>query len=189
MHDPTLPFPEPEDSPFTGGGGGPPVVTDEIFGAIEVRLDGDRGSVAVEGGDLPHALVVRSRGAAPNRYAPIGTRDRGHLTLTLDDRRARIVPARAWLPRRSYRVDVMLPDTRYRLVPCSATASRLLRDRQCIGEFTSRGDGSVTAAWGEHAEPVAQDAAVGYLLAAAFGTGSRTMTDVFLDALDALLPH
>ncbi|RSS79423.1 hypothetical protein EF918_17520 [Streptomyces sp. WAC06614] len=164
------------------------MVTDEIFGVIEVLLDTEGGTVNVRGPGLPDALLTRAAQARPNRYAPIGTRDGSHLSLTIDSRSAAVAPARAWLPRRSYRVDTRAGSTRYRLTPCSPAASKLLKGKKRIGEFSSRGDGSVTATWRQNVHPTPQDAAMGYLLAAAFGTGSRPLGDLLLDALDALLP-
>ncbi|MFJ9789785.1 hypothetical protein [Streptomyces globosus] len=189
MHDPSLPFSDAEP-PFNGdstaGPSGP--VADERFGPVDVLLDAGRGTVVVAGGALPEVRLVRADGAKPNRYAPIGTRDGARLTLTVDGGPASIRPARAWIPRRSYRVDVRADAGRYRLVPCSAAASRFLRDGRRLGEFTSRGDGSVAADWLPGADPQPQDAAVGYALAAAFGTGGRSLGDLLVDVVDALLP-
>ncbi|MER5917449.1 hypothetical protein ABT124_45815 [Streptomyces sp. NPDC001982] len=190
MRDPSLPFPEPEEPAFTGEGQGSGAALDDVFGHIDIRLDTDQGSVTVEGEILPQVRLVRQEGAKPNPHTPIGTRDGARLTLRVDGCPARIAPARGWLPRRSYRVDVDAPGAHYRLVPCSTTASRLLKDKRRIAEFTSCGDGSVTAAWRTpHMGLVAQDAAIGYGLATAFGTGGKSATELLFDlVIGPLLP-
>ncbi|MGV9990522.1 hypothetical protein [Streptomyces sp. NPDC003374] len=83
----------------------------------------------------------------------MGTRDGSRLTLTVDGEEAVIDPAKGRLTRRSFRVDVRHGGRSWRLVPDSIPGSRLLRDEQHIGDFTSDGDGRVGAEWREDAEP------------------------------------
>jgi hypothetical protein len=76
-------------------------------------------------------------------------------------------------------------------VPDSIGTSRLLRDGRVLGVFTSTGDGTVGADWegtesGERPEP--HDAAVGYGLAAAFGTGAEPMWRLAPNALLEMWP-
>ncbi|MEU5464844.1 hypothetical protein AB0H06_25065 [Streptomyces althioticus] len=84
-------------------------------------------------------------------------------------------------------------DRRYVLVPNSTETSRLLRDKRRLGVLTSTGDGKVTVEWenGERrstAAPEPYDAAVGYALAAAYGTGAEPMWHEALDAVTELWP-
>ncbi|AGJ58001.1 MULTISPECIES: hypothetical protein [Streptomyces] len=97
------------------------------------------------------------------------------------------------LTRRSYRAEVesAARGQIYLLVPDSLGTSRLLRDGRLLGVFTSTGDGTVGAEWeepksGERVEP--HDAAVGYALAAAFGTGAEPMWKLMLNALLEMWP-
>ncbi|RST15279.1 hypothetical protein E2C00_13575 [Streptomyces sp. WAC05374] len=156
--------------------------------APAVRLRPGAGTLDVTGPGLPHVRLVRAPGTEPDPLIPIGTRDPALLTLTVDGRPAGISPAKGRLSRRSYRVDARVGGTRYRLVPCSHEESRLLRDGRKLGELESTGDGRVTADWDEHAEVLAEDAAVGAALAAAFGTGARPMWETTLDMVSELIP-
>ncbi len=89
-----------------------------------------------------------------------------------------LIPAKGFLTRRSYRVDA----GPYRLVPCSLGESRVLLDGEQIGVFTSVGDGRVWFEWQNEGRRTPDDAAVGYALAAAFGTGAEPMWKLNLDA-------
>ncbi|MFD6885635.1 hypothetical protein [Streptomyces sp. NPDC059957] len=105
------------------------------------------------------------------------------VTMTVDGVVVRLVPAKGFLTRRSYRVDA----DRYRMVPCSLGESRLLLGGERIGVFTSVGDGRVGAEWQHESRRTPDDAAVGYALAAAFGTGAEPMWKLTLDAALSLL--
>ncbi|MEV6728370.1 MULTISPECIES: hypothetical protein [unclassified Streptomyces] len=100
------------------------------------------------------------------------------VTMTIDGAVVRLVPAKGFLTRHSYRVDA----DRYRLVPFSLSESSLLLDGERIGVFTSVGDGRVWAEWHDETRRTPDDAAVGYALAAAFGTGAEPMWKLTLDA-------
>jgi len=106
----------------------------------------------------------------------------------VDGEEATIAPGKGKLRRRSYRVDVRLAGTSYRLVPDSIPSSRLLRDGKHIGDFSSDGDRKVIAEWREGAAVEPLDAAVGYTLAAAFGTGGQPMWLMAADAISTALP-
>ncbi|NUP17217.1 MAG: hypothetical protein HOZ81_14135 [Streptomyces sp.] len=155
---------------------------------MSVRLDMNVGEVTVEGESVPRIELLRAEGTEAEEHIPIGTRDGGRLTLTVDGEEAVIDPAKGRLTRRSYRVDVRHADHTWRLVPDSIPGSRLLRDEQHIGDFSSDGDGRVLAEWREDAEPEALDVALGYALAAAFGTGAQPMWMLTVEAAGEMLP-
>ncbi|MET9433969.1 hypothetical protein [Streptomyces sp. NPDC006551] len=155
---------------------------------VQIDLDGPAGTLRVTGHDLPTVELVRAPGATVNRLVPIGTRDRAALTLTVDGRPARIRPARGRLLRRSYRVDVRVDGTRYRLVPCSYAESRLTRDGRRLGRLESSGDGTVDADWETGAGVRPRDIAVGTALAAAFGTGASPWWETVGDIVGELIP-
>ncbi|MHA5052167.1 hypothetical protein [Streptomyces sp. SD15] len=187
MHDPSLPFPGPEPVPSLSPRSGP--AQDAVYGEIRIRLDAEDGTLTVEGEEIPLAELRRLAGAKVNEHVPIGTRDADRLVLTVAGEDARITPARGRISRRSYRVDVAYGGAAYRLVPCSPADSKLLKDRRRIGVLTSRGDGSAEAEWKRGGKVLPQDAAIGYALAAAFGTGAQSTLDWLLDPVDALLSH
>ncbi|WP_149827063.1 hypothetical protein [Streptomyces tailanensis] len=163
---------------------------DPLFGSIGIELDHENGALVVDGGGLPRAEMTRAAGTPLESHVPIGTRDPQCLIMTVDDTAVTLRPAKGFLTRRSYRVDVGSEETGsgHRLVPDSLGSSRLLRDGVVIGAFTSTGDGEVTAEWEPDAAPEPHDAAIGYALAAAFGTGAEPMWKLTLEAVLAMWP-
>ncbi|MFG3409791.1 hypothetical protein [Streptomyces sp. NPDC048142] len=167
----------------------PAAVEDDHHGDIVVELAGEHSeTLVVSGGRIPRVVLTRAPGAEVDDHIVIGTRDPRHLTLTVDGREATITPGKGKLRRRSYRVDVRCAGTSYRLVPDSIPGSRLTRDGTHIGDFSSDGDRRVIAEWREGAAVEPLDAAIGYALAAAFGTGGQPMWMMAVDAVSAALP-
>ncbi len=165
----------------------PAPVQDDHFGELHVRLDSQE-SLLVEGERIPRVTLDRAPDSEKEDHIAIGTRDPERLTLRIDGTRAELAPAKGRLTRRSYAVDVDHAGTSYRLVPDSIPSSRLIRDGRHIGDFSSDGDGRVIAEWHEDAEIQPLDAAVGYALAAAFGTGAQPMWMMAVDAVATALP-
>ncbi|MEU2390877.1 hypothetical protein [Streptomyces sp. NPDC007369] len=166
---------------------------DPLFGTITVELDHAAGRLVVDGDAIPRVDVRRAAAAPVDAQVPIGTRAPEALALAVGGTPVALRPAKGFLTRRSYRVDAGEGGAGYahRLVPVSLGTSRLLHDGVPLGEFTSTGDGQVTAEWraaGTGARPEAYDAAVGYALAAAFGTGAEPMWKLALDAALELWP-
>ncbi|GEC06251.1 hypothetical protein SSP24_39060 [Streptomyces spinoverrucosus] len=164
------------------------VAEDDRFGTITVHLDTELGEVVVEGERVPRIELYREDGTEGDDHTPIGTRDGSLLTLTVDGEEAEIVPAKGRLTRRSFAVDVRHAGSTWRLVPDSIPGSRLLRGEEHIGDFTSDGDGHVLAEWREGVEYEALDAALGYALAAAFGTGAQPMWMLAIEAAGDMIP-
>ncbi|GHA85396.1 hypothetical protein ACIQRS_20445 [Streptomyces termitum] len=167
--------------------------TDRLFGEIRIALDHEAGILTVDGDGVPCAEIRRSGDAPPESHVPIGTRDPERLALSVDGAEEVLRPAKGFLTRRSYRVEAGPADRgpAYLLVPDSLGTSRLLRDGRLLGVFTSTGDGTVDVTWApasDDAPPEPRDAAVGYALAAAFGTGAEPMWKLTLDALLELWP-
>ncbi|MEV8596957.1 hypothetical protein [Streptomyces sp. NPDC052012] len=181
-----------ESQELTTHGFTPVSADDPLFGGITGELDHENGSLAVHGGgDVPRVEIRRAAGAPLETHVPIGTRDPERLTMTVGGESVSLRPAKGFLTRRSYRVDAG-PERqgggRHRLVPAGVHTSRLLRDGRLLGEFASTGDGKVSAEWKPGTTPEPRDAAIGYALAAAFGTGAEPMWRLILDALLDLWP-
>ncbi|OEU90541.1 hypothetical protein DB35_05015 [Streptomyces abyssalis] len=167
---------------------------DSRFGPVVIALDHEAGTLTVSGDGLPTVEVRRAPGTTPESQVPIGTRDPERLTLAVDVAEEALRPAKGFLTRRSYRVEVVsvTRGRRYLLVPDSLGTSRLLCDGWLLGVFTSSGDGNVTAEWETEGDsgriPDPYDASVGYALAAAFGTGAEPMWKLTLNAALDLWP-
>ncbi|MEU1281081.1 hypothetical protein [Streptomyces sp. NPDC005805] len=142
----------------------------------------------VEGDAVPRVEITRAPESEQDEHIPIGTRAPEHLTLTVDGAEAALRPAKGRLSRRSYRVDATYDGAAYRLRPDSVPDSRLTRDGVRLGALTSTGDGRVDAEWRPEAKVRPVDAAVGYALAAAFGTGAQPMWTMVVEALSEALP-
>ncbi|MFD5200113.1 hypothetical protein ACFWM7_08125 [Streptomyces sp. NPDC058375] len=167
----------------------PAPVEDDHHGDILVELTGEHGEMIVVSGErIPRVVLTRAPGATVDDHIAIGTRDRRHLTLTVDGREATIAPGKGKLRRRSYRVDVRHAGTSYRLVPDSIPSSRLTRNGKRIGDFSSAGDRRVLAEWRDGAVVEPADAAIGYALAAAFGTGGQPMWMMAVETISEFLP-
>ncbi|MGW7456904.1 hypothetical protein [Streptomyces sp. NPDC054797] len=162
-------------------------IDDTHFGGITVRQDG-HARLEVSGEAIPHVVLERGPVAPVEPHTAIGTRDPAHLTLRIDGARADVRPAKGRLSRRSYRVDVEYGGVRYRLVPDSVPSSRLTRDGVHIGDFSCDGDETVVAEWKEGSRIQPADAAIGYALASAFGTGGQPLWMMLVDAVSSALP-
>ncbi|PJN35303.1 hypothetical protein CG717_03490 [Streptomyces sp. CB02613] len=168
----------------------PATVEDDHHGDIRVELVGEqRETLVVSGEGIPRVVLTRAPGAEVDDHILIGTRAPRLLTLTVDGRDATIKPGKGKLRRRSYRVDVRCAGTAYRLVPDSIPSSRLTRDGKHIGDFSSAGgDRRVIAEWRDGAVVEPADAAIGYALAAAFGTGGQPMWMMAIETVSEFLP-
>lgn len=163
-------------------------VTDALFGPLTVRLYTGRGEVVVDGEAIPRIVLSRATGTKADGDIPVGTRDAGLLVLSIGGEAAALAPSKGRLTRRSYRVDVRHAGRHWRLVPRSMKDSRFLRNDRRLGVFASQGDGQVEADWRPDAKPDAMDAAVGYALAAAFGTGAQPVWMAAADVIGDLIP-
>ncbi len=162
--------------------------TDLLFGAVTVAVDVAAGLVSVQGERIPTTIVERTAEVPLQAYVPIGTRDPGALRLTVGGAREWLRPSRGRLSRRSYRVRARLGSADLLFTPRSPTESRLVRGTSYrgdneLGGFARMTGGAVAVEWSREvsalgatvaaAEPSPGEAAVGYAMAAAFGTGAR----------------
>ncbi|MEU4200342.1 hypothetical protein [Streptomyces sp. NPDC045470] len=172
----------------TGTSSGPGLAEDRVFGRVVLDLDlnpaADAGLLTVRGDRVATAELRRSPGAPAAGHVPVGTRDGGYLRLTVDGRPAHLTPGKGRLTRRSHRVEVIYGGAVYRLLPDSPNGSRLVKEGRRIADFSSDGTGHVWADWHpDVAPPLREDAAIGYTLAAAFGTGAEPTWRLLLQAV------
>lgn len=158
--------------------------------AVEVRASGRRHTAVLERVHQPELQA----------HIPIGTRERQHLRMMVDDLPVSLRPGAGRWSRFSYRVVVEHEGRQYLYRPRTGESSRLLRDGFRLGDFTIAESGEVQVSWlndpdgvaetgndSEHdddraAEPEPVDVAIGFALAAAFGAGAEFF-------LVALLEH
>ncbi|GAA2865271.1 hypothetical protein Acy02nite_13520 [Actinoplanes cyaneus] len=140
--------------------------------AVEVRAPGRRHTAVLERLHQPELQA----------HIPIGTRERQHLRMMVDDLPVHLRPGAGRWSRFSYRVVVEHEGRQYLYRPTTAGSSRLLRDGFRIGDFTISETGDVEVSWEGSAEAEPVEVAIGYALAAAFGAGAEFF-------LVALLEH
>jgi hypothetical protein len=159
-------------------------VEDPLHGVVIVHTDIERGWIEVAGDGFPAVHLRRSDTAEVSRYVPIGTRDAAHLTLTVDGTPAALSPGRGRFTRGSFRVDAHVDGVHYVFRPSDEDGSRLSRDGQPLGELLLESETvELMAAWAPGADVRPQDAAIGYALATAFGTGAESTLTMLIESL------
>lgn len=144
-------------------------------------------SVTVVGDAVPQVRITRIDGSEVSDVVPVGTRVPDHLSLAIDGQPAELVPRPGRLTRRSFRIRVRAQGSAYLLQPTSMAGSRLWRDGHNLGEIFIQ-DGLADADWEPGAHVAPQDAALGYALATAFGTGSQPAWMIIPDLIGGLTP-
>jgi hypothetical protein len=151
---------------------------------LEVTLDLTEGRVAVTVQDAQSqstAVLVRSTDTEVLTHVPIGSREAQHLAMVVDEMPVVLALGPGEYTRNSYQVSATVGSVSYQLVPSSDVSSVLTRDTERLGEFT-RGESGISVSWHEGATVGPVDAAVGYALAAAFGTGAKSMPGLLFEA-------
>ncbi|MBG0563625.1 hypothetical protein [Actinoplanes aureus] len=140
------------------------------------------GRVLVRAGGI--VVIERIGDPAARKHVPIGTRDRRHLTMLVDGVPAVLRPRAGRYTRGSYKVRAIHDGAEYLLRPKDPETSRLHRDGFRLGDFKIV-DGVVRVDWEPDARITAKatDLAIGYALAAAFGTGANFFLVMLLDLL------
>jgi hypothetical protein len=159
-------------------------VEDPLHGTVIVHTDIERGGVEVAGEGFPAVHLRRGEDAEVTPYVPIGTRDVRHLTLTVGGAPAALTTGRGRFTRSSFRVDATVDGAHYRLHPRDEHGSRLTRDGRVLGELMLEPETvELMAVWAPDTAVAPQDAAVGYALATAFGTGAASTLTMLIDGL------
>lgn len=159
-------------------------IRDSKFGELGIQLNRSKGLLAIEGHNLPPSpsSLRRFGTAAVEDWIPIGTRDGKSLELIVDGSTAKISPSKGGLSRRSFKVDAEFAGVAYRMMPNAILGSKLLKDRNHLGDFTYI-DWVVSVEWRDDVAISPTDAVIGYLLAAAFGTGAEATWKVAIEAI------
>lgn len=159
-------------------------VEDPLHGVVIVHTDIERGSIEIAADGMPAVHLHRSDTAEVSPYVPIGTRDAAQLTLTVDGIPAELALGRGRFTRASYRVDAHVGGHHYRFHPSDEHGNRLLRDGKRLGDLMLEPETiELMAVWLPGVAVAPQDAAVGYALATAFGTGAESALTMLVNAL------
>ena len=164
-------------------------VEDPLHGVVIVHTDIERGWIEVAGDGFPVVHLRRTEDAEVSPYVPIGTRDPAHLTLTVGEAPATLSLGRGRFTRGSFRVDAHVDGVQYLFRPSDEDGSRLSRDGQPLGELMLEPETvELMAVWAPGADVRPQDAAIGYALATAFGTGAESTLTMLINTLSGQ-PH
>jgi len=167
-------------------------VPDAVFGPVTITDHAADGLVVVPGPGLP-GVDLRRIGPVTERLVPIGSRRPGHVELRVDGHRHVLRPASGRLSRRSYHVHVEL-DGAPLLLAADRSHHRSVdprpqppRPRARHPRTRGRPPAARPVVPGRDTGSDRAEAAVGYAVATAFGTGARIMiAEVLAGVLGAL---
>ncbi|MQY19478.1 hypothetical protein [Nocardia macrotermitis] len=185
-------------------------------GVVQARSDGGEfGDVVIEHtessvatwleSDASRVFRIERSGPRTRKNVPIGTRDGNFLTADLGGEPVTIRPGSGRIVRRSYRVMLEFGSRTTSLSPKDLTTCRVLNGhpREIENEFallTAYRDGSVGLEWAYPVripimrrtitppEPEADDILIGCGAAAAFGTGSLSLTSIVMGLVSSVFP-
>lgn len=173
-----------------------------IYGELDLIYRDDEICGSYREGPPMTATIARI-GARTSATVPIGTRRAAQLKASIDGCEILLDPGRARLVKRSYRVGIQYDGRTLSLRAKNLEDSVLLdgssdRDDNQFGVLTCVFGGGVDVLWSlpfrmvnktiEPPTPSREDALVGIVVAAAFGTGGLSLTTIVLGALDSILP-
>jgi hypothetical protein len=159
-------------------------VEDPLHGVVIVHTDIDKGWIEVAGDGFPAVHLRRGETADVSSYVPIGTRDPAQLALTVDGTPATLSLGRGRFTRGSFRVDAHVDGVHHRFHPSDEDGSHLSRDGQRLGELMLEPETvELMAVWAPGADVRPRDAALGYALATAFGTGAESTLMMLIHTL------
>ncbi|MFI8566100.1 hypothetical protein ACIGGF_06005 [Rhodococcus sp. NPDC078407] len=178
------------------------VVETGIYGELNLIYRDDEicGSYR-EGTPMP--VTITRVDARISDTVPIGTRTAAHLNASIGGREIVLTPGRARLVKRSYRVGIHYGERTLSLRAKNLEDSVLLdgssdRGDNEFGVLTRVFGGGVDVLWSlpftamnkrvEPPTPSREDALIGIVVAAAFGTGGLSLTTIVMGALESILP-
>ena len=191
-----------EDDPDSVGDSTTVVVETGIYGDVDLIYRDDEICGSYREG-VPMTATIARIGARTSATVPIGTRTSAHLKASIDGREIVLTPGRARLVKRSYRVGIQYGERTLSLRAKNLEDSVLLdgssdRGDNEFGVLTRVFGGGVEVLWSlpftamnrtiEPPTPSREDALVGIVVAAAFGTGGLSLTTIVMGALDSILP-
>ena len=161
-------------------------MVDPHYGLI-VLNHGDHGQVVVSGESIPTASIDLSADG-----------DESRRSLVLDETRYELVVSKGFW-RRAHRTEISGPTEHWVFAPATRRSHRLVRGHHDIesnevGRFAAEKQ-QVVAQWregpgsGSDSEPSPGECALGYLLAATYGTGTPlTLLAIFQGTVNVIVP-
>ncbi|RMB77955.1 hypothetical protein AYK61_17375 [Rhodococcus sp. SBT000017] len=152
---------------------------------------------------VPMTVTISRTGPRTSDKVPIGTRTAANLRAGIDGREIVLDPGRARLFKRSYRVGIQYGGRTLTLRAKNLEDSALLdgpsdRGDNEFGVLTRVFGGGVEVLWSlpftmmnrtiEPPTPTREDALIGIVVAAAFGTGGLSLTTIVMGAVESILP-
>ena len=157
-------------------------LVDSHYGLVLLDRDDD-GHVVVSGESIPTASTSLSIDG-----------EASHNNLALDEVRYELLVSKgSW--RRAHRIEISGPPGRWNFAPATRRSHRLVRGHRSVeskevGKFVAEQQ-RVTAHWesGTDSKPSPGECAMGYLLAATYGTGKPlTLMTIFQGTVNVLVP-
>lgn len=175
-----------------------------VFGEVIIEHAESRIGTWLES-DPARVFVIERRGPRTRKSVPIGTRDEKHLTAALSGQPVVLRPGSGRLVRRTYRVVVEFDSRILSFGPKDLTTCRFIdgRPREIEKEFgtlTLYRDGSVRVEWAYPMriplvrrtvippDPTVDDVLIACGVAAAFGTGSLSLTSLVMGLVSSVFP-
>ncbi|MDZ7918279.1 MAG: hypothetical protein U5O16_41780 [Rhodococcus sp. (in: high G+C Gram-positive bacteria)] len=178
------------------------VIETGIYGHADVLYRDDEVCGSYREG-VPMTVTISRTGPRTSETVPIGTRTTANLRADIDARDLVLDPGRAKLFKRSYRVGIQYDGRTLTLRAKNLEDSVLLdgpsdRGDNEFGVLTRVFDGGIDVLWSlpftmvnrtiEPPTPSREDALIGIVVAAAFGTGGLSLTTIVMGAVESILP-
>ncbi|MCJ0979052.1 hypothetical protein MTX35_15170 [Rhodococcus sp. ARC_M12] len=178
------------------------VVETGIYGEAELTYRDEEISGSYREG-VPVTVTISRTGPRTSDKVPIGTRTAANLRADIDGRDILLAPGRARLFKRSYRVGIQYGGRTLTLGAKNLEDSVLLdgssdRGDNEFGVLTRVHGGGVEVLWSlpftmvnrtiEPPTPSREDALIGIVVAAAFGTGGLSLTTIVMGAVESIFP-
>ena len=178
------------------------VVETGIYGEVDLTYRDDEICGSYREG-VPMTVTISRTGPRTSDKVPIGTRTAANLRAGIDGRDIVLDPGRARLFKRSYRVGIQYDGRTLTLRAKTLEDSALLdgpsdRGNNEFGVLTRVFGGGVDVLWSlpftmvnktiEPPTPTREDALIGIVVAAAFGTGGLSLTTIVMGAVESIFP-
>lgn len=175
-----------------------------VFGDVLIERAEARVVTWLES-DMPRVFTLERRGQRTRRNVPIGTRDENFLTADLAGEPVAIHPGSGRIVKRTYRIVVEYRSRTVSFGPKDLTTCRFIDgkpqeiERQ-VCSLTAYTDGSVGIEWALPTriavlkrtvippEPIGDDVLIACGVAAAFGTGSLSLSSIVMELVSSVFP-